>query len=206
MNAKTIIGVLLSVALVPAVAGATDRPEVFDFEYTFPANPEGSPRVDIQDNDIQWFGLDVGGHDTVVYLEFEIAGLTHESPMDLRIELLSPISDMNIVILDSAGWQHAITDTTLIFNDKSLLELPHGEKAGALQDFSTVGAYGRDGPGTFSQFTFLPAGEWLILVTDSSGGDVGSFESMTLRGLVPEPATLSLMALGALALLRRRRR
>ena len=47
------------------------------------------------------------------------------------------------------------------------------------------------------------AGEWKIMITDHAGGDTGSFGGWTLD-IVPEPTSLSLLALGGLALIRRR--
>lgn len=47
------------------------------------------------------------------------------------------------------------------------------------------------------------AGNWTLTLSDHAGGDIGNLGSWTLN-LVPEPASLSLLALGGLALIRRR--
>jgi len=210
MKLRSLASLLLGMSMLPSVALATDRPTVFDFEYTFPASPT-APRVNIADYAVQWFVINVIDPPTeaVTYLEFEINALSHASPMDLRVELLDPTGDLDtpgngIVIMDEAGWQHSISNQTLIFNDKFPAALPHGEKAGAINS----GFFSQDGPGLFSNYygSPLPEGGWYVVITDGAVGDVGSFESVTLRGtVVPEPATLTLLALGAVAVLRRRR-
>lgn len=49
-------------------------------------------------------------------------------------------------------------------------------------------------------------GTWTLYVGDSAGADLGNVSSWTLRlTTVPEPTSLSLLALGGLALLRRKR-
>ena len=69
-------------------------------------------------------------------------------------------------------------------------------------------ATGRDlGLSTFVDGTGGSPLPWYLVVIDDSAGGSGQFESWTLRGTyVPEPVTLSLLALGALTLLRRKRR
>ncbi len=55
----------------------------------------------------------------------------------------------------------------------------------------------------------LPTGDlngtWQIMIRDMNGGDTGSFDSWSIT-VVPEPSTCALVALGGLALLRRRAR
>lgn len=51
------------------------------------------------------------------------------------------------------------------------------------------------------------AGDWTLTITDSAGGDTGEFASWYIDVTpVPEPATLSLLALGGLAALKRRKK
>lgn len=51
------------------------------------------------------------------------------------------------------------------------------------------------------------SGTWSLFVTDSAGGDTGGFDVVTLTFTpVPEPASLAILGLGALALLRRRKK
>jgi hypothetical protein len=52
-----------------------------------------------------------------------------------------------------------------------------------------------------------PAGNWTLTVSDWAGLDTGSFQGWEIRGTaVPEPATMAALGIGALALLRRRRK
>lgn len=200
MKAGLLITLLVAVAVGPGVAVATDRPESFDFEYTFV--PDSAPEV-ILDNFVQWFPLTTTDPSApvspIVYLELEIAGLSHQAPMDLNFILLDPFGT-GLQLMDEAGDQHEIENITLLFSDKGI---PLTDDA--LQGFPDT-IYSPDGPGTFSQFNVAGPGVWYLVVIDDAPEHVGSFESVTLRGTVPEPATLSLLALGALAIVRCRRR
>ena len=63
--------------------------------------------------------------------------------------------------------------------------------------------------GGFSKYVGGSGGTdaWILLVIDDAPGDQGGLQSYTLRGTyVPEPVSLSLLALGALTALRRSRR
>lgn len=51
------------------------------------------------------------------------------------------------------------------------------------------------------------AGDWTLTVSDWAESDTGSFNSWEIRGeMVPEPATMAILGLGAAALIRRRRK
>lgn len=51
------------------------------------------------------------------------------------------------------------------------------------------------------------AGTWTITISDWGGGDTGAFQGWEIRGeAVPEPATMAALGLGAVALIRRRRK
>jgi hypothetical protein len=57
-----------------------------------------------------------------------------------------------------------------------------------------------------SAFAGVDSDIWILAVIDDAGGDVGSLGAWRIAGtVVPEPVTLSLLAIGALTMLRRRR-
>ena len=193
----------LLIGLVAIAAPSTARGgDVFDFQYVTDAGP-----IEILNGPPQLFSLTLqGGHSdlAIAFLEFEIAGLSHTSPGDINIFLLPPDvnGDFGLEIMDDSGGQNGITDVDLVFRDGSD-PLPADSQI-------ISGTYRPLGPGTFSQYyngTVFGDASWRILVIDDSAGGTGSFDSITLRGnYVPEPATLSLLMLGALAMLRYRRR
>ncbi len=107
--------------------------------------------------------------------------------------------------MEEAGSEFTIQDMTLLFADKGV-PLPLTTGDGSLMGFPDT-IYQPLGPGTFSQFNGVTVGTapWLVVISDDAAGRIGSFESITLRGVIPEPATLTLLAFGALVTLRRRR-
>lgn len=192
--------ILFGVAVAPA-AHASNPAGDFDFEFTF-----SGPAVIDEDPGISFFPLTFDEPNLPIqFLELEIAGLSHPNPGDLNIFLVDPFGN-TLEIMDDRGDQIAIDNVTLTFNDKAVDVLPPSTDMTAI----TSGLYQPEGPGDFSMFTNGGTDAWLLVVADDDAGqgDIGGFDSYTLRVVVPEPATLSLLVLGggSLVLWRRKRR
>ncbi len=215
---KSISGTLFAVALV--VGSATDavadgRPSTFDFEYVL-QGPLQIPDRSLQEWALELMTAPSDPSLDIAYLELEITGLSHGSPTDLSIFLLDPLAigplDSTfgsgiLVINDDLGRDgEGYLDVDLIFSDKATGAMPNS----AIES----GVYLPDGPGSFGQYLGRPFEDfenapfpWRVLIIDDAQLDTGVIESITLRGtVVPEPMTLSLLAIGALALFRRTRR
>ena len=135
----------------------------------------------------------------ISFIELEITGLSHASPMDLNIFLIDPLG-RSLEIMDDRGNQFPITDVDLLFSDKAAGHLPPPPDVSI-----ESGTYFAEIEGGFGQFDNAGTDAWILVVIDDDIGGMGEFDSWTLRG-VPEPVTLSLLALGALVTLRRKRR
>ena len=213
MKSGTVLTAFVVLAVLPLVATAAERPTDFNFEYTY-TNPLGG-LTEIPDSTVKWYPLPLTMNppapDWVIdYLELEIAGLSHTESPDLNVFLLDPFG-AGIEIMDDAGNSDPVEDIDLLFTDFWGLgfPLPHSG-SGPLLDFPGTGMiYNPDGPGMFTQYSgdVVPTDPWyIIVIDDDANADAGSFQSITLRGAaIPEPITLTVLALGAAAALRRRR-
>ena len=133
-------------------------------------------------------------------LELDITGLSHEDPWDLDIYLIDPFGN-TLEVMTDRGDSLPIVGVDLTFSDTALDWVP---EPGPIVS-GTYRPEGWPSPG-FAQYVGGSGGcdAWILLMIDDAPGDVGSFDSFTLR--VPEPMTLTLLAFGALATLRRKRR
>ena len=76
------------------------------------------------------------------------------------------------------------------------------------QDPQALGsAFGTTSNMAFTQNYTATNGEWIFSATvNDQGGDRGEFHYYGISSVIPEPATMSLLAIGGIALIRRRRR
>lgn len=179
------------------------------FEFTGPGG-------DISNDTVHGFAQNLGPPSQtspfipyIASLELEIDGIQFQNWADLDIYLFNPFGDMVEVMTDRGdGFSNiGAGPVDLVFNDLALAPVPNTSPV-VSGDYRPEGlANGTDsGMGTYVGMSG-GTDAWLLLVIDDGGAaGGGSFSQWTLRGTVPEPATLSLLALGAVALIRRTRR
>ncbi len=172
-----------------------------------------APGGELADNDINIFVLTMSPDILeITSIELEITGLSHFIPDDLDIFLIDPsLTNDYILVMNDRGNGFDLSQenpVNLLFSDLATQVLPD-ETQIVSGTYRPQGlAEGIDlGMGNYIGVSGGGPQPWLLVVIDDAAEDVGSFESFTLRGTyVPEPATLSLLAFGALAILHRRRR
>ena len=143
----------------------------------------------------------------ITSLELELTGLTHGHGGDLDIYLIDPFGE-TLEIMTDRGNGFGISNATLIFRDNIVAGGPILPPENAQIESGTFNPEDSNNTGGFSKYNGGSGGTdaWILVVIDDSAGDQGALGSWTLRGTaVPEPVTLSLLALGALTFLRRRR-
>ncbi|MEK6797892.1 MAG: PEP-CTERM sorting domain-containing protein [Planctomycetota bacterium] len=137
----------------------------------------------------------------ITSLELALNGLTHTNPWDLDIYLIDPFG-RTLEVMTDRGDQVAVVELDMVFNDLAPALPPESSQI-------FPGTYRAEGAGGLGNFVGGSGGTdaWILLVIDDSEGNQGSMDSWTLRGTgVPEPVSLSLLAIGGLAALRRRTR
>lgn len=193
------LGCLLS-GSVALAGGSSDIP----FSFTQVVN------ADIPDNDLAVYRIvmtpDIA---EITSIQLDINGLFHSHPEDLDIFLIGAFgADINI--MTDLGDGHPLEGVNLTFDSATeQQDLPLDDSQIFSGTYQPEGlTTGRDsGLSTFVGGTGGSPLFWYLVVIDDSEGGSGEFASWTLRGTyVPEPVTLSLLALGALTLLRRKRR
>ncbi len=214
MRAGFSLAVLVSfvASAVPTAALAEGPPAPFDFQYVLPVSASSGP-IEILDATVQQFELALDPTSTripdapIVYLEVEVTGFSHGAPWDVDIWLVPPFNLDAMILMGDQGDQVQIPQgapVDLLFTDKADDPLPREFGVG-LETGSWLPKVG-----TFDQYYNGPVfgtTPWTLLISDDDTNAGGQIESITLRGVVvPEPATLSLLALGAVAVAVRRRR
>jgi len=173
----------------------------FDFSFTGAGGAIPAIDPDHDSEGVSVFSLTMANPSIphIASLELLLNGLTHSEPADLDIYLIDPFG-RTLEVMTDRGDAVGIVQVDLIFNDKAAGLPP-------LNSQLSSGTYLTEGPGGLGNFVGGSGGTdaWVLVIIDDSATDSGSLQSWTLRGTVPEPMTLSLLALGGLALLRRRR-
>jgi len=140
-------------------------------------------------------------------LELVLTDLTHTHPQDLDIYLISPFGE-SIEIMTDKGDGISVNGLDIVFSDlgSSLPDDGSGLGSGPYRPEDSTGP--GSGTGFFRYFGNSGGTDaWELIIIDDAGGDFGSLGSYTLRGTyVPEPASLALLGMGAVAVLRRTRR
>lgn len=136
----------------------------------------------IADNAATIFTLNMTGDLVIESLRLDVTHLTHGSPSDLDIILVSPRGE-SIRIMSDRGSSSGVTDVDLTFLDGA---------PGVLDDVAAVvsGSYKPDGLVTgadsgFATFEGQPGccDAWvLIVIDDMLNGSAGQLESFTLSG------------------------
>lgn len=218
MRTKLVIPVICLLCTSYAFANVGPGEVPFDFNFTAPGGiiPELDFDQDLEG--ISIFPLTMrntqfpDGIDSIVGLELELTGLTHTYPDDLDVYLVDPFGE-TLTVMTDRGRDIDVNGITLIFNDAEI-NVPPDEAAlapdGETRRYRPMGPDDTPGDGINGLGNFLKQGggtdTWILVILDDGINDRGSLDSWTLRGTaVPEPVTLSLLALGAMTLLRRRR-
>ena len=210
MRTKLFIPVVCLLCTPYALANPNPGDVPFDFEFTAPGGL--IPELDFDHNleGISIFPLTMENPSIteIFSLELQLTGLTHSFPDDLEVYLIDPFGETLVVMADR-GDHVAVNGITMIFNDAES-NVPPDEAELLSGRYRPQGPDDTPGDGIDGLGNFLKQSggtdTWILVVLDDSTDDEGSLESWTLRGTaVPEPVTLSLLALGALTLLRRRR-
>jgi hypothetical protein len=157
----------------------------------------------------------------------DLFGLSHTFPDDFGMVLVGP-TGAALLIQDGAGDGTDMVNVSYTLSDAGAGDLPNAGAWGpgvyqptayyTGDSFGAPGpglAYNHPGPAGGNSATFAstfngtnPNGAWNLYVVDFVGGDEGQFAGGWAVNLtaVPEPASTTALALGALGLIARRRR
>ncbi len=189
-----------------SLVALADRSVAFTGGATFEFTGIGGAIPDYDDGIAVFSATPSSSIGNIKTLELEIDGITHVAPGDLDIYLISPFGgDFIDVMTDRGGGSMTpVQNVDLIFNNASTASPGTPLVTGT---YRPDGLADGDDDG-FGEFLGRSPGlgSWLLLVSDDTAGGTGSIRSFTLRGTVPEPTTISLLAIGVVGLLRVRGR
>jgi hypothetical protein len=153
--------------------------------------------------------------DPVVDVNVRLRGLNHTWPDDIDIVLVGP-QGQTVMLMSDVGGSADLINVTLDFSmEVNSGPLPDNAQIvsgtylptniGSPDSFPAPAPAGPYGSNLAAFYGLNPNGTWSLYVVDDVGGDTGSLAGWDLEiVVVPEPASLSLLA--GLALLARRRR
>jgi subtilisin-like proprotein convertase family protein len=142
-------------------------------------------------------------------------GLSHTFSDDIGAVIFDP-SNVGTILFDGPGAESI--NVTWMFDDSGAAALanstanPTGTYKPGQNQWSDVFAGAPAGPYNTNFLAYngtTGLGNWRLFVEDFVGGDSGSIQSVDLiinTNPVPEPATMAVLGMGALALLRKRRK
>jgi hypothetical protein len=152
----------------------------------------------------------------------EIEGFSSTDPSDVGLVLVGP-TGAALAVLGGGGNSEGVEGLNILFTDTAASLIPQGPfSSGSYKptQYGSLGSFPSPGPGlaynspsTFGASTFAgtfvgtnPNGTWSLYAIDPISGDSGEIsDGWNLQiNAVPEPASLSLIAVGAIALLARR--
>ncbi len=148
-----------------------------------------------------------GGFDTIASVQLD--GLNHTWAGDIDIQLDGP-GGYNTFLVDRPGTDGAACGSAADYVSNNTYNWANGGSLISEAPSDPIPSGGYAPTGEFgAASTALPtgaaiAGDWTLSIRDWSGGDSGSISGWTIEA-TPEPSTLGLLAIGGLALLRRRR-
>lgn len=185
-------------------------------EYTFSIGATVIPGEGVTDPSPLIFN--VSGLDGVISsVRFRFNGLTHFASDDIGALLFDP-TGTGTILFDGPGGADTLDNVNWLFDDAAAATLsdagsnPSGTYRPGQNQWQDVFTGAPVGPysTSFSVYNGTSGiGDWRLFVEDFIPADAGEFDSADLlitTTPVPEPATLVALGVGAVALLRRRRK